>query len=166
MQALGISFFGLVAYAINFVILLIVLRLVLYKPIKRILENRRKKIEEGLDSAELVAVEAKKQREQFQLDLDEAKKVAQEKAKELSQQNEQIREDILKNAEKDAQEIRFKAQEEIRQARERALVEIESETIEIALAISKKVIGAVIDESAQRKLVSKFLEDLKIESKR
>ena len=166
MQALGISFFGLVAYAINFVILLIVLRLVLYKPIKRILENRRKKIEEGLDSAELVAVEAKKQREQFQLDLDEAKKVAQEKANELSEQNEQIREDILKSAEKDAQEIRSKAQEEIRQARERALVEIESETIEIALAISKKVIGAVIDESAQRKLVSKFLEDLKIENKR
>ena len=166
MQALGISFFGLVAYAINFVILLIVLRLVLYKPIKRVLESRRQKIEEGLDSAERATLEAEKQREQFQLDLDEARKVAQKKAKELAEQTEQMRVKILENAELEAQEIKAKAQEDINQARERALIDLESETAEIALAISKKVIGTVIDEEAQRILVTKFLDEFKIESSR
>ena len=63
MEKLGIQPVQLLAQVFNFLILIILLRKYLYKPILKMLEERRKKIEEGLKSSE----QAKKE-------LDEAEK--------------------------------------------------------------------------------------------
>lgn len=48
---LGIDWHLLLSQAVNFALLLIVLRLVLYKPLLKLLRDRRHKIEEGLAKA-------------------------------------------------------------------------------------------------------------------
>jgi len=49
---IGINLPVLIAQTVNFVVLLIILRLVLYKPVLRMLDERRERIREGLSAAE------------------------------------------------------------------------------------------------------------------
>ena len=52
MGELGINLPGLLVQIINVALVLIILRLVLYKPILRLLENRSSRIKESLEAAE------------------------------------------------------------------------------------------------------------------
>ena len=45
MEALGIAPFGLIAYIINFALLVVLLQMFLYKPIKGMLEQRQQRID-------------------------------------------------------------------------------------------------------------------------
>ena len=53
LSQLGISGKLLVAQAVNFAVVLVVLNIVLYRPLTRMMEDRRKKIELGLHSTEI-----------------------------------------------------------------------------------------------------------------
>jgi len=52
LKSLGINLPSLLAQIINFTILLVVLYLLAYKPLLKILDERRRRIQEGLESAE------------------------------------------------------------------------------------------------------------------
>src|SRR3990172_7944899 len=52
--ALGINLPGLIAQIVNFGILLLLLRLVAYKPVMRMLDERRERIRESLATADRV----------------------------------------------------------------------------------------------------------------
>ena len=80
LRPLGIDPALLIAYAINFVILLILLRLFLYKPVLRMLNERKQKIQESLEQADKVRQEAEVQQADFQQELEEARKTSQEAA--------------------------------------------------------------------------------------
>ncbi len=160
MQALGISLFGLIAYAVNFVILVVLLRVLLYRPVKQVLANRTQRIAEGLDAAERAAADAAEQRSSFERELEEARGSAQAEAAQLAQQVEQVRHEVLHAAEQEAAEIKARAREEIEQERRQAAAELEQQAAELAMAISRKVVGAALDQAAQRRLVEQFVSDL------
>ena len=160
MQALGISLFGMIAYAINFVILVLLLRLLLYQPVKQMLEGRKQRIAEGLDAAERASAEAAQQRVRFERELEEARGAAQAEAAKLAQQAEHVRHEVLQAAELEAAEITARAREEIEQERREVAAELEQQTAELALAISRKVVGAALDQAAQQRLVEQFVRQL------
>ena len=60
MENLGIQPVPLLLQAINFLLLLFILKKYLYKPILKALEDRKKKIEEGLAYSEKMKAEAEK----------------------------------------------------------------------------------------------------------
>ena len=57
-EALGLNLPQLIAQVVNFFVLLFVLRLVAYKPILKMLDERKQKIAEGLNAAEIARAEA------------------------------------------------------------------------------------------------------------
>jgi len=57
-SALGISIPLLVAQLVNFSILLVILRFTLYRPVLRMLDERKQRIAEGLNAAEIARREA------------------------------------------------------------------------------------------------------------
>ena len=62
MEGLGVSLQGLIAQLINFILLLVILRAVAYKPIIRMLDERSARIRESMEravGAMLVAAGAK-----------------------------------------------------------------------------------------------------------
>src|SRR3989441_10102431 len=50
--ALGFNLPALIAQLINFTLLLVILRLLLYKPLLKVLDDRKKRIEEGLEASD------------------------------------------------------------------------------------------------------------------
>ena len=160
MEALGLSLSGLVAYAINFVVLVILLRVLLYKPVKNILDARQQRIAEGLEAADRASANAERQRQEFDKELAAARGDAQTEAKRLAEQTEKMRTEAVQAAEEEAEQIRIEARQEMERERARFASELQREAAELALEISRKVVGAAVDESAQRRLVDQFVAEL------
>ena len=113
LKPLGIDPALLIAYLINFVILVFLLRLFLYRPILNMLAERRQKIQESLAQADKVRQEADIQRADFQRELEETRKTSQEAAARAAQETEKMREAILVEARKEAEQIREQARQQI-----------------------------------------------------
>lgn len=160
MEALGLNPAGLIAYAVNFVILVVLLRLLLYKPVKQMLEGRKQRIAEGLAAADRAEAAAAEQRAGFERELQEARDAAQAEAAKLAQRSEQVRREVLQAAEREAAELKERAREEIEQERRQAAAELERQTAQLALAIARKVVGEALDQGAQQRLVDQFVRDL------
>ena len=160
MQALGIVPSGIIAYIINFTILVILLRIFLYKPVKNMLTQRRQRIAESLEAADKAAQEAAQQRMEFEKELAHARETSQAEARKAAETTERMRQEILESAKKEAESIKAHARKEAEQEKEQMAVDLQKQAAELALLMTRKVVGEGIDEKTQRKLVNQFLADL------
>jgi F-type H+-transporting ATPase subunit b len=162
LRPLGIDPALLIAYVINFVILLFLLRLFLYRPILSMLGERRQKIQESLAQADKVRQEAEVQQAGFQRELEEARKSSQEAAARAAQETEKMREAILAEARKEGEQIREQAHRQIEVERQQAMEELQRQVGDLAVELTRKVIGetVTVDERAQRQLIQRFLQEV------
>ncbi len=160
MEALGISLSGIIAYVVNFAILVVLLRMFLYSPVKNMLEQRRHRISNALAAADRAAEEAAQQRAEFEKELAKARQASQEESRRAAEATEKMRQDILASAQQEADQIRARAREEAEQERQAIMSDLQKQAAELAVQITGKVVGKAVDESAQRKLVSQFLAEL------
>ncbi|MBI4785859.1 MAG: F0F1 ATP synthase subunit B [Chloroflexi bacterium] len=157
MEALGISPNLLITQIANFVILLILLRVLLYKPILNMLAARKQKIQESLEYAESVKKQAAEQQKEFERKLDETRRETQAAAQAAAQVGEKEREAILAQARQDAQKLVEQAKEQIEYERKQMMAELHDEVVRLSLLAAQKVISRSLDDAGHRQLVSEFI---------
>lgn len=160
MENIGISPSAFLIQLINFSIMVFVLGKLLYKPIIRVLSERKKKIEDGLEyetkmKSELLATE-RKRAEILDKAADEAKKIIEE-GKKLGKKTEA---EILVKAADEAAAIVAKGKKEIESERAEMEKSLRSKTTEIASAMVEKLLSQVLSGSDQRALIDKKLRDI------
>ncbi len=160
MEALGVSVIGLAAYAANFIILVVLLRLFLYKPVKGMLARRQQRIADGLEAADRAQNEAEGQRAAFERELAAAREEAQQEARAAAEATERMRGDVLQAARDEAEEIKARAREEAERERQQVAADLQREAGELALLIARKVIADAVDPAAHRALVDRALADI------
>jgi F-type H+-transporting ATPase subunit b len=162
LRPLGIDPALLIAYLINFVILLFLLRLFLYRPILNMMEERRQKIQASLDEADKVRQEADGQRADFKRELENARKTSQDAATRAAQETEKMREAILAEARQEAEQIREQARQQIELERQQAAADLQRQVVDLAVDLTRKVVGqtVAVNEQAQRQLISQFLSEM------
>ena len=160
MEALGINLGYLFVQIFNFLIVVVVLRAWVYKPVVGLLQKRRKTIAQGLEDAR-VAAEARENAEK------EAKSVvaaAQQEAntivREATDRAEQAAGEVKAEAEKDAEAARQSALAEGEQLKNQALGEVRGQVAALAIAAAQKVINEALDEKRQQKLIDEFFSGL------
>jgi F-type H+-transporting ATPase subunit b len=158
---LGIEPALFIAYVVNFVILVFLLRIFLYRPVLNMLDQRRERIQESLGEADRVRQEAAVQRAEFEQELEEARRTSQEAAARAAQETEKMRDAILAEARKEAERILDQAHQQIELDRRQAVTELRHEVVDLAVDLTRKVIGetVTVDEQAQRKLIQRFFEE-------
>ena len=119
--ALGFNLPGLVAQLINFAILLVVLRLFLFGPVVRLLDERKARIQEGLQQAEQAAAQVFASEEQSARVLAEARAEGQAAIQRAQESAARLREDLEARARADAEQIVTRAREEIALERDQAI---------------------------------------------
>lgn len=153
-----IDWFTVVAQLFNFAILVIALKYLLYDRLIEAMEKRRRSIAEQQGAAEERRQEAEDKSQQLekelrQLDtrrdeiLDDARREAKEKRKQLLRE---VREDV----EKQEQEWR----ESIRSRQDRLLTDLQRLTGEKAVAISRRLLRDLADESMETTLIEGFVK--------
>ena len=158
---LGIEPALFIAYVVNFVILVFLLRVFLYRPVLNMLGQRRERIQESLAEADRVRQEAAVQRSEFERELEEARRTSQEAAVRAAQETEKMRDAILAEARKEADRILDQARQQIEMDRRQAVAELRHGVVDLAVDLARRVIGetVTVDERAQRKFIQQFLEE-------
>src|SRR3990167_6065185 len=90
LKSFGIQPTLLLAQIVNFLIILFLLKKFFYKPIIKMLEDRKKRIEESLKNAQLIEEKLKKTEEKSALILQNAQKNAQDLLDSAKKETERI----------------------------------------------------------------------------
>jgi len=161
--------FGLEAHLfvfqlINFLIIMGILVKFLYKPIMKMLEERKRKIEQSLIDAENAKAALENAGEERKNILNEAKKDADVLTASTKKQIQEVKEKLTESAKQSSQAI-------IEEAKQKAAIEFESMnkqlgkiSIDISGKIISKVFSDLFSEDDKQKLLSRALEKIEKEN--
>lgn len=166
MEKLGIEPKLLLAQIVNFLVIMIVLTRLLFKPILAILEKRRKEIREGLAITDRMKQEEEKLETRKDKLLQEARSQARVIIEEAKKQGKVAERDIVDAAHKDAQELLRKAGEQAEALHASMLVTLRRETVELAGAMAKRLVSAVLSAQDQHRLIEKHLKEFEVHAKK
>ncbi len=155
--ALGFNLPGLIAQLINFGILLLILRLFLFKPVLRIIDERKRRIEEGLNRAEQAAEQASASQEEARRVIDEARTEGRDIVARAQQTADRLRAELEERARADAEQIVTRAREEIQSERDLAIQQLRSEFTDLTITAAERVIGQSLDRDAHQRLIDEVL---------
>lgn len=159
---------GLIIWTlVVFGILLLLLWRFAFPAIVKSVEDRERRIQKQLEDAERANAEAQRLLEEHKKQIAAARHEAQEilgKAKTVSQKE---RETLLAKAREEYDALLSRARKDIEAEKDKAILELRREAVELSIAAASRVIQANLDNEANRKLVNDFLESLgKVEKKK
>lgn len=160
-EALGINLPMIIAQIVNFTILLVVLRMVLYKPVLKMLDERKQKIAEGLNAAEIARAEAASAQANIQAQLDTARKEGQEIVAGAQGIAARIQADAREQTTKDREAALERARNEIQLERDRAIAELRTEFADITVKAAEKVINQSLDQKSHERVIDETLAESK-----
>ena len=158
-EALGINLPQLIAQIANFTLLIVLLRITLYKPILGMLDTRKQKIAEGLNAAEIARAEAVSAQANIQSQLDEARREGQELVAGAQQIAARIQAEAREQSNRDRQTALERAQAEIQLERDRAIADLRSEFAAITVSAAEKVIGQSLDRQSHQRVIDEALAE-------
>jgi F-type H+-transporting ATPase subunit b len=156
----GVNPLLLAAQVVNFLVLLFILKRFLYKPLLKVLEERKEKIAESLKQAEEIQETLTKTEEEKEKKLAAATLEARGLIEEATKNANQIIAQAHTKASKDIEEILKKGQEQIKQERLQMQQELRGELADIVVVAMEKVTGKVLKEKDQKELIAKTVKEI------
>jgi len=161
LEQLGINPIFLLSQIVNFAVLAFLLQRFAYKPLLRMFDERRQRIEKGLEDARLAEearANAESERQQI---LDQARAEAQGIVAEANQRGEAQAARIVEDAQGQAQAILEEARTDAQTERNRMLGEMRGQISALSIAAANQLIGASLDERRQMELVNEFFSGVR-----
>jgi F-type H+-transporting ATPase subunit b len=158
-DALGINGPQLLAQIANFLVLLVILRFTLYKPILGMLDDRKARIAEGLGAAEKARGEATAAQERIDEQIQQARRDGQEVVANAQQIAARIQQDARDQSERDRETLAERARQDIQLERDRAVADLRAEFADITVSAAEKVIGESIDANAHQRIIDETLAE-------
>ncbi len=156
---LGINLPLLISFIISFVILFALLGLFLYKPVMKMLDERSKRIKEGMEQAEATKEEYAHAEEEVKKLISKARDDGQALVNQATQTGERLREEAREGARKEAQVIVDRTRAELEGERDRIIDDLRREFVDISISAAEKVIMETLDKERHRKLIEEALEE-------
>ena len=97
-SALGINLPSLIAQLVNFTLLLVILYLLAYKPLLRVLDERKKRIQEGLEASEEAKQRLTQTEQEVTRELDKARQDGQALIAQAQQMSARVQEEARQQA--------------------------------------------------------------------
>lgn len=143
---------------VNFIILYVALRFILFKPLGKHMQERAKKIADNIASAERAKAEGEKLYEQYKLQLEET---AEERRKILTEAGKKAASDAenyINNAKSEAAEILEKSRLAALRERETMIAELKDEIVSISIAAASKIMDENMDSDKNKEIAESFIE--------
>jgi len=145
---------------INIIVLFLILRKLLYKPVTDLLEKRKEDIKNNISEAERQRAEAMELKAKYEEYISRMKEEAEEIIRNASKKGEERKEEIIKEAKEEAERIIARARLEITREKEKALAELKEEVVNLAIMSATKVIEKNLDEAKHRELIKNFINEV------
>lgn len=145
-------------YILNVLILFVVLRVLIYKPVLKFIKKREQAFADKADelnTREKTLAEQKEQYEQMMAQAQNEAAAIITKSSELSKEHAQ---EVLDSAKERAKDMLLRARKEIEAEKAQALIDMQSDIAELSVQIAKKIIEREITVEDNRKIIDEFFE--------
>ena len=156
---LQINLFWIIVSALNFAVLLVLLWQFALKPISRMLDERRDRIEQGLKDAEQARRDREAADKEHAAALAEARREANDILNRAQKIAQETREADLKATRAELERLRQGAADDIEAEKLRAMADLRSQVAALALEAAGKVVGESMTDARQHRLVEEFLRE-------
>lgn len=147
----------IIAQTINFIVLFVILRFLVWKPFLKILDARKERLVSELKQLEDSRADVAKLRSYYEAQLDNIDQTAKERIEGAVAEGKRIAEEIKQNANAEALQILEKTEQAIKSDLSRAKEEFRSEIVDIAIAVAGKVVEEKLTEAEDKKIAEDFL---------
>ena len=157
---IGVNFWTGLFTLLNFLAVLFVGKRFLRGPVMKIITERQQEIDDMYTKAGEAKEQAKLLRQEYEDKLSVATETSERLVKEAVARGQAREEEILRQANAEADAIRRKAGADIAQEKKKAINEAKDEISVIAMAVASKVVGRELGEADQAGLVDSFIDEL------
>ena len=159
-RALGLDPAVLALQAVAFIILFLVLRRYLFRPLLAVMAKREEEIAAALEAGERAKAELSRIDEERSRVLAGAREEGRQQVRQAVQEGEQARERILAEARVEVQALRERARRGLALEREEAELALRRQVVDLALLAADRAVLQRLDPEAHRRAVDDFITSL------
>ena len=156
----GVNLWTMIFAWINLLILYLVLKKILFKPIKNMIDARQAEIDGIYKDAEDSRTAAAELKEEYEERIGNAEKESAEILKTAVRKAQLKEEEIIREAKAEADRTLSRAHEQVELEKRRAVNEVKDEVSEIAIGIATAVIGRDVSAAEHKELIDGFINEL------
>ena len=156
----GVNFWTALFVLLNTLTIYFVAKKFLFGPVMKIIHDRQQEIDDMYAQAQSAQDSAKALESEYQTKLETAQETSDRLVKEAVERGKSREEEIIRQANREADAIREKASADIAREKKQAVSEAKNEISSLAMEIAGKVVGQSLDAARQEQLVDSFLEEL------
>ena len=145
------------AYLVNLIVLFVFLRWILYKPVKKFLDEREARHARRVEYIEQRDREVEEDKVRYEALMDKAQVDSENILKDARAQANRRAEEILADAERNAGEVVFRARREVDEERRAAQQNMREEIVNLAVDMANRVLEREASGEDHERMVKKFL---------
>lgn len=149
----------LLAQIVDFIILLIFLRLVAYKPLMKLLQDRSDHIANTIAAAEQEKQQAEQLKAGYEAEMRRAREQAQEILQKATKAGEDQAHEIIESAKNEAARIKDSALVDIEREKQKAVAELRDQVATLSVLVAGKIINQKLTDDIQRSMVQDFIKE-------
>ncbi|HEX9860200.1 MAG TPA: F0F1 ATP synthase subunit delta [Nitrospirota bacterium] len=149
-----------VIQVINFALLTFILYRVLYKPLKAIMDKRRRLVMESVDRALVMKEDAVRLKEKYEALMQGVESFRVSETERVVREAEEAKKQILDTARKEAREEKEKAAAVVEYERSGMMEQVKSETAKVSSGLAANLLRPLADVHMHRKLMRMMMEEL------
>ena len=143
---------------LNIILLFLITRFLVYKPVKKFMQERKDRIEKEKANAEQQLREANDLKEEYSSLLADADNKAKQTILESESEARKRSSEIIEKANSDAEQIKEEARIQAKEEKENSLNNMKGEIASLAVSISEKILSREINEKDNERIVDNFLQ--------
>ena len=157
---IGVNFWTALFVLLNTIALFLVLKKYLFVPVLNMIAQRQREIDDMYSEADAARSNAKAMESEYQEKLSVAAQTGERLVKEAVARGQSREEEILRQANAEANAIREKAAADIAMEKKKAINDAKDEISGMAVAIAEKVVGRELSSADHTDLVEAFINGL------
>ncbi len=151
-----IDWFTVAAQAVNFIILMVLLKVFLYDKIVKVMKQREQNIQDRLEEASKEREEAEKQKLQYEAEQRELEHKKEDLIRSAKDEAQKRREELLEQARRDARALRLDLEDAVRQESASLVQTFREEASRLCLELARRSIAAMADVDLHEQAASVF----------
>lgn len=159
MSSTSLTLGNMIAAVVQWAILLVILRVTVYKPLLAAMNKRRESIAKQIQDAESLREEAMKLREESRQLVERAKEEAKVVMATLRREADEQAKEIVTAAQREAEWRQRAALEEIQHEKDVAVSAIRDQVSDLVMMATQKLLERNLTQEDQHQLIEGFLRD-------
>ena len=160
LDVISVNIWAILASLANLLILTLIVKRFLFKPVKKVMDARRAAIDNDYAQAKAALDEAEESRRNYAAAMAAARQTTDQMIADATRAAEHRSGEIVAEAEQKATDIRRPAEADARLERRKAEDDMKHEIADVSTQLTGKLLEREINEEDHRRLIDSFLKDL------